>query len=93
MRYIAELVSVMAGLSVMAKMTISYVNKQRAKETIKTAFFTGGEMDGKKKQLKELPVLITHGEEVYRREHDDGRTALYTFAADLHVDDVSTVEV
>lgn len=93
MRYLAEIVGVFAGLSVLAKTAVSYVKYKRTQATLRTAYFSGGQLDGAEKRLPELPTLVTHGEEVYRREHDDGHTAIYVYADSIKGDDVSALEI
>jgi hypothetical protein len=93
MRFLLEIAIIWIFLCGLAVVSVMYLKQRRGQAQLRSAYFSGGQLDGATKKLGELPSLVTHGEEVYRKEHDTGGEAIYVYVGEVRGEDITNYEI
>jgi hypothetical protein len=86
-RYLLEVLVLFIGLSALFVLALKWIKVRRQ---ITVAYFSGGQLDGGERKMRELPTLVTHGEEVYRKEVG---APIYIYIGEAHEKSALSYEV
>ncbi len=93
MRYVAELLLLIGGLGAAGYFIDRYLRARRELGRRHTVYFSGGQLDGQRRQVPELPKTLTHEDEIYRRDHVGPSEAIYVYVGSVDDPNVLSYEV
>jgi hypothetical protein len=79
MSFALEILLVVLGVAAAGYFIDRYVRARRDLRGTRTAYFSGGSLDGTTKPVHELPKTLTHGDEIYRRDSVGPKEGIYVY--------------
>lgn len=79
MRIALELLLLIGGLVAAGFFVDRYIRARSARPQLRTAYFSGGSLDGQEKELEQTPKTLTSGDDIYRRDEVTPRGAIYVY--------------